>query len=89
MSLLDGLFYNPDLKEVLFPAGSDTALVHIFLLLEELCEPGSFNVTLEVPENAINLGVMLGLPSQAIVEVPSPSPGTYTIFIESSDYVFK
>ncbi|XP_065903410.1 extracellular matrix organizing protein FRAS1-like [Dysidea avara] len=83
----DGLFYNPDLKEVLFPAGSDTALVHIFLLLEELCEPGSFNVTLEVPENAINLGVMLGLPSQAIVEVPSPSPGAVVNFIQSKYYV--
>jgi len=60
--------------EVLFPVTIDTALVTIRVFPETLRsgEPGTFNVMLQATSGSSNVCVIIGSPSQAVVNIPSP-----------------
>ena len=68
----DQLFFDDDLKEVLFPLRIHTALVTIELFPEEVENMDlRFNVTLVVSPGAMSQGVILSEPSMATVTVPT------------------
>jgi len=67
-------FFDPTVLDVLFPSGTNLAIVPIRVFPEEL--RGSdldFTVTLIIPPPA-NQGVVLGDPKVATVTVPVPRP---------------
>ena len=66
------LFYNPTIREVLFPLGVTTALVILPLHPEAVGDIDlQFNAILVVPVAAISQGVVMGEPSKTIVTVPA------------------
>ena len=68
-------FFNPDIREVLFPVDVSTSLVPIQLFPEQVGDMDlQFTVRLVVPAGAMSRGVVLGEPSVSTVTVPATRP---------------
>jgi len=82
MLCIGDAFFDSDIKVVPFPPGTGTVRVMILLFSEVLHGPASFTVTLEVPEESMELDVMLGSPNEAVVYVPLPSDPVLSFYQE-------
>ena len=68
---IENQFYNPEIRQRLFPVNLKTDLVVIQLFPEQLGDmDAQFTVRLAVPADAMLQGVVLGEPSVANVTVP-------------------
>ena len=66
------MFYNPAIREALYPRGVTTALVELLLYPEAVRDIDlQFTAILVLPARAISQGVVLGEPSKTIVTVPA------------------
>lgn len=69
------LFFDPDIKDVLFPTGVNLAIVPITLFPEVVMDTDlEFIVRLIVPDTARSQGVLLGEPNVSTVTVPATRP---------------